>query len=90
MKQLNKLIQMGILKENSLNIIADLDDTDYESMQIGVKDINSKYDMSTTGRRQRMTAALSKLITEDQPFPAILSKELNNPENFELYNELIF
>ena len=36
-----------------------------------------------------MTAALSKLITEDQPFPAILSKELNSPENFELYNELI-
>ena len=42
---------MGILKENSLNIIADLDDTDYESMHIGVKDINSKYNMSTTGRR---------------------------------------
>jgi hypothetical protein len=36
-----------------------------------------------------MTTALSKLITEDQPFPAILSKELNNPKNFELYKELI-
>ena len=36
-----------------------------------------------------MTAALSKLITEDQPFPAILSKELNNPKNFELYKGLI-
>ena len=31
-----------------------------------------------------MTAALSKLITEDQPFPAMLSKELNNPENFDI------
>jgi hypothetical protein len=42
---------MGILKENSLNIIADLDDIDDESMQIRAKDINSKYDMSNTGRR---------------------------------------
>ena len=89
MKQLIKLIQMGILKENSLNIIADVDDIDYESMQIHTKDINSKYDMSTTGRRQRMTDALSKLITEDQQFSASLSKELNNPRNFELYKELI-
>lgn len=89
MKQLNKLIQMGILKENSLNIMTDLDDTDYETTQLDAKDINSKYDMSATGKRARMTAALSKLITEDQPFPAILSKELNNPKNFELYKGLI-
>ena len=89
MKQLIKLIQMGILKENSLNIMTDLDDTDYESTQIVAKDINNKYDMSTSARRQRMAKALSNLIINDQSFPAILSKELNNPKNFELYKDLI-
>jgi hypothetical protein len=42
---------MGILTENSLNIMADINDTDYESTQIATKDINDKYDISTTGRR---------------------------------------